>query len=254
MNVYASGSEAEAKALELSLALPGMLTTWTLAQPAVLGFTPADGKPIAAISDIATTQPDAAISLDASASYDPAQPGATLNYRWSFGDGAQAQGVATQHAWASVGDYPLTLTVSDAAGSRTITKTIHVTGAPVLITNPYQGNPQNGVPPANPAMTLPQPEVNTPGAPSGGASVSPAGSPASAPWWLWVVFAVVGVLALSLIVFGVSMARKPALSTAAGVASPEAEAERQRREQALRGLLAPHAPDDIPPDRVDRSE
>jgi hypothetical protein len=249
MNVYASGSEAEAKALDLSLALPGMLTTWALAQPAVLGFTPADGKPVAAISDIATTQPDAAISLDASASYDPAQPGAALSYHWNFGDGTQAQGVTTRHAWARVGAYPLTLTVSDAAGSRTITKTIQVTGAPVVIPNPYQGNPQNGIPQANPAMTLPQP-----GASSGATSVGSLAPSTGTPWWLWVVLAVVGMLALGAIGFGVSMTRKPALSTAAGVASPDAEAERQRREQAMRRLLTPHTPGDTPPDRVDRGE
>ncbi len=249
MNVYASGSEAEAKALEFSLALPGMLTTWALAQPAVLGFTPADGKPVAAISDIATTQPDAAISLDASASYDPAQPDAALSYHWTFGDGSQAQGVATQHAWASVGDYPLTLTVSDAAGSRTITKTIQVTGAPEVIRNPYQGNPQNGIPQANPAMTLPQPAAS-----SGATSVGSLAPSTGTPWWLWAVLAAVGLLALGTIGFGVSMARKPALSTAAGVASPAAEAERQRREQAVRSLLTPRPPDDAPPDRVDRGE
>jgi hypothetical protein len=98
-------------------------------------------------------------------------------------------------------------------------------------------------------MTLPQP-----GASSGATSVGSLASSTGTPWWLWVVLAVVGLLALGAIGFGVSMARKPALSTAAGVASPAAEAERQRREQAMRRLLTPHTPDDAPPDRVDRGE
>ena len=243
MNVFASGSEAEAKALDLSLALPGMLTTWALAQPAVLGFAAADGKPLAAISDIASTTPGAAIALDASASYDPTNPGATLTYSWSFGDGGRATGVATQHAWASAGDYPLSLTVSDASGSRTITKTIHVTTSPVVITNPYQGFPQDGRPRANPAVTLPQPE-NT--SPLGGSSST--GTPGvAAPGWLWALVAILAIIALAAIAFGVSMARRPAMNTAAGVVSP-AEAERQRREQAVRGLLTPRSPDQRPPE------
>lgn len=242
MNVFASGSEAEAKALDLSLALPGMLTTWALAQPAVLGFVPADGKPLAAISDIATTKPGASITLDASASYDPAQPGATLSYSWSFGDGAHATGAATQHAWASAGDYPLSLTVTDASGSRTVTKTIHVTTSPVAIANPYQAFPQDGVPPENPAVMLPKPDHG----PNSGANLSPkpvASAPQiTMPWWLWVVIAALAIIALAAIGFGVSMARRPAAGGGA------VDSERQRREQAFRELLTPRAPDQRPPE------
>src|ERR1700693_623007 len=55
MNTFDSGSSREAKALVLALALPGMLTTWMLNQPAMLGQATADKNPIAAISDIAQT-------------------------------------------------------------------------------------------------------------------------------------------------------------------------------------------------------
>ena len=151
--------------------------------------------------------------------------------------------MATQHAWANAGDYTLTLTVSDASGSRTITKTIHVTTSPVVITNPYQGFPQDGRPRANPAVTLPQPE-NT--SPLGGSSST--GTPGvAAPGWLWALVAILAIIALAAIAFGVSMARRPAMNTAAGVVSP-AEAERQRREQAVRGLLTPRSPDQRPPE------
>jgi hypothetical protein len=246
MNVFASGAETEARALDLSLALPGMLTTWALAQPAVLGFAPSDGKPLASIGDIATTRPGAPVTLDAAASFDPAQPGATLSYSWSFGDGAHATGVTTQHAWASTGDYPLTLTVSDASGSTTVTKTIHVTTSPVVITNPYQGFPQDGVPRANPAVTLPKPDH---GPNSGGTpSVIPAPTQsAPPPGWLWAVVAALAIIALGAIGFGVSMARRPA-SGGGGAAAGPADAERQRREQAFRELLSPRAPDQRPPD------
>ncbi|HEX8998132.1 MAG TPA: M28 family peptidase [Ktedonobacterales bacterium] len=243
MNVFASGSEAEAKALELSLALPGMLTTWTLAQPSVLGFTSADGKPLASIGDVATTQPGQPVTLDASAAYDPTQPGAALHYAWSFGDGARAEGVTTQHAWASAGDYPLKLTVSDATGTRSITKMVHVTGFPLVIENPYKAYPENGVPPSNPAVTLPQPEANVaPAAPT-----SPGSAPTSgAPWWLWVALAIVAILAVGGgIGFGVWRTR-PAVG--ASGASAEADTERRRREQAVRELLTPRAPDDHPSD------
>ena len=247
MNVFASGSESEAKALELSLALPGMLTTWTLAQPSVLGFTAGDGRPTAAISDVATTAPGQPVSLDASASYDPAHPAASLSYHWSFGDGAQAQGVSAQHTWASAGDYSLTLTVSDATGARTVSKTIHVTSSPPVIKNPYAAYPQNGVPPSNPAVTLPQPQANPLPSQPGQTSVGPATQPAPMPWWLWVALALIGILALALIGFGVSMARRrPASVTMTSGAAPEAEADRRQREEALRRLLAPHAPDEPP--------
>ena len=253
MNIYASGSAAESKALELALALPGMLTTWTLAQSTVLGFAPADGKPIAAIGDIATTQPGAAVNLDASAAYDPSQSGAALSYVWNFGDGAQAHGVSTQHTWASAGDYPLTLTVSDSAGTRTISKTIRVTNAPAVIANPYQNNPQDGIPLANPAVTLPQAGANGTGNPSGSTSAGQATGNATSttPWWVWLILALLGLVPLSGILLAINMARKLNTSGAMEQATPESVADRQRREQAVRDMLTPHTPDETPPDRVD---
>ena len=52
MNVYANGSTQQSQALTLALALPGMLTTWMLNQPSILGSVGWDHRPIAAISDI----------------------------------------------------------------------------------------------------------------------------------------------------------------------------------------------------------
>lgn len=245
MNVYASGSTAEAKALELSLALPGMLTTWTLAQPATLGFVAADGKPLAAISDIATTMPGQPVSLDASASYDPAHAGAALSYSWNFGDGSQALGSVTQHTWASAGDYTLTLTVSDSSGSRTVVKTIHVTTSPPVTDNPYKAYPQDGAPPSNPAVTLPNPQASAAPSPT-----KPSAAPPATPlWWFWAVIAVAGLLALGMIGLGLAVGRQRAPSLATTVSLSEGEAARRRREQALRGMLPQRAPEDQPPGR-----
>ncbi len=54
-----------------------------------------------------------AVSFDASASSDD---GAIVSYEWSFGDGAQAQGVTTQHTYTNAGSYVATLVVRDDQG------------------------------------------------------------------------------------------------------------------------------------------
>jgi hypothetical protein len=120
----------------------------------------------------------------------------------------------------------------------------------VVITNPYQPYPQDGVPPANPAVTLPKPDhgpnsgANSSGTPS---STVVGSHPAVIPsWWLWPMVAVLAIIALAAIGFGVSMARRPAAS--GGGAAGAVDSERQRREQAFRDLLSPRAPNQRPPD------
>ncbi|HEV7127444.1 MAG TPA: M28 family peptidase, partial [Ktedonobacterales bacterium] len=110
MNIFASGSDKRAPALVLALGLPGMLTTWMLSQPAILGQAPADGKPIAAIGDIGPTVVGQRSALDANAAFDPGNAGA-LTYTWNFGDGAAASGVAVNHIYTSSGTYTIKLTV-----------------------------------------------------------------------------------------------------------------------------------------------
>jgi hypothetical protein len=155
MNVFASGSTQQSQALTLALALPGMMTTWMLNQPSIVGSVEWDHLPIAAISDIGAAIPGRPLALDAHASYDPGA-GGTLGYAWNFGDGASATGVSVTHAYKDPGTYLLTLKVtSSSGGARAIKKTIVVGSSPPTYTNPYANFPQNGVPPSNPAVQLP---------------------------------------------------------------------------------------------------
>jgi hypothetical protein len=155
MNTFADGSSLKSYALVMALGLPGMLTTWMLNQPEILGQSTANQSPIAAISDVGQTIAGHSITLDARASYDPA--GNALTYSWDFGDGTQANGIAVTHTYTRTGTYDLKLTVSSTGGTRTITKVINVVTQPTSYNNPYAHDQQDGFPPSNPAVTLPTP-------------------------------------------------------------------------------------------------
>jgi hypothetical protein len=155
MNTFASGRSSQSQALTLALALPGMLTAWMLSQPDVLGQAPADGKPLAAMSDIGQAVAGQSLALDAQASFDPA--GGALSYQWGFGDGATASGIAVSHTYSAPGSYKVTLAVQGTGGTRTVTKTINVLANAIQFPNPYGGFSSDGMPPSNPAVTLPTP-------------------------------------------------------------------------------------------------
>lgn len=244
MNIYASGSDAPAQALKLSLALPGMLTTWTLTQPQALGFTGAPSGLVAAIGDIGVTAPGQAVSLSAESGYDLAHPGASLSYSWNFGDGATATGASVTHIWASAGNYKLQLKVTDPEGSREIVKTVQVTSVPTVITNPYTRYPQDGVPPSNPAVTLPS-ATN-----SGSSSNQPARQTqtggATQPGWLGPLLIVFGLLFVAVVVGLGLWLRKPAPGVASGIRYGEAPADveaRKQRERALQELTQRNKPE-----------
>lgn len=248
MNIFASGSQAPAEALKLSLALPGMLTTWTLAQPAILGFSAAPTGPTAAIGDIGSTMPNQEVNLAAQGGYDPGLPNASLSYIWNFDDGSTATTPTVSHAWAAAGTYTLTLTVTDSAGSRTITKTINVTSTPVNISNPYAQFPQNGIPPANPQVRLPT-ASSSGGGTGGGPSRGGTTGGIAIPSWAWqALTGLVVVLALGAIGLGIWLKRPASPETTnGGMPSSDAiapasddTAARKRRENALQDLLTPH--------------
>lgn len=158
MNIFADGNSQQSQALTLSLAFPGMLTTWMLSQPAILGQTPADGKPIAAIDSIGLTQPGKTLNFAAHAAYDPTNRNGKLSYHWNFGDGTSADGQQVSHTYTHAGNETLSLTVTAPDGkTRIITKQLDITIAPSTYPNPYLQflSEDDGMPRSNPEVTLP---------------------------------------------------------------------------------------------------
>ena len=159
MNTFASGGSRKAPALVLSLALPGMLTTWMLHQPEILGEAPAttsagQNVPIAAIGDIGQTQAGKSISVTAQVN----DNSSAYNYAWNFGDGSRASGSSASHTYTTTGSYTLTLTVTSATGSRHVVKTLTVVRQATVYQNPYAAYASDGKPPHNPQVILPTPD------------------------------------------------------------------------------------------------
>jgi hypothetical protein len=212
MNTFASGNSPKAEALVLALALPGMLTTWMLHQPAILGDIPVADQavgpaPVAAISDIGQTQVGQNVSLYAEGNNNSND----LTYSWKFGDGATASGASVNHVYAATGSYTLTLTVSSPRGSRRISKLINVVTKPTNYANPYAGDAGDGNPPRNPAVILPTPEgkqastttTTTPTSPGTSTSTEATGLPIGA-----IVFALAALLLVGLIALLVRSRRR----------------------------------------------
>ena len=153
MNTFANGSSTEAPTLELSLALPGMLTTWSLSQPGVLGFVAVDNRSAAAIGDIGETVTEQPVALSAQTVESSSQ----VQFAWDFGDGEHATGSTVSHVYTRSGTYTLALTVTSAGQSRTMTKALRVTAQPVTYVNPYQFGLLSGSPQPNPAAIVPTP-------------------------------------------------------------------------------------------------
>lgn len=155
MNTFADGSSKKAHALTLSLALPGMLTTWMLNQPYILGES-ATTYPLIAISDIGQTQTHTTLHVDATASLDLHKPTTPLTYNWDFGDGSTANGVSTAHTYPKAGIYSLKLTAHASSGTYVVSKTITVSDKLIVYDNPYKDYPGQGTPHSNPQVKLPE--------------------------------------------------------------------------------------------------
>lgn len=157
MNTFADGSSQKAHALTLSLALPGMLTTWMLHQPDILGETQEGTQPFVAMSDIGITQVNTSIAVNANGSFDPKQSNTPFSYTWNFGDGTTTSGVSVTHTYTKTGSYTILLTASSSSGTRSIRKNITISDQSIVYKNPYAGNTGDGNPPPNPNVQLPQP-------------------------------------------------------------------------------------------------
>ncbi len=162
MNTFAQGGSQKSNALMLALALPGMLTTWMLHQPTILGETAAStlsaGTPITTISDIGQARAGQALTLNASTSFVANGNNNTLTYAWDFGDGTRASGNVVRHTYTRAGAY--TITLSSHATSRTseVKKTLLVTLQAISYHNIYTDYVGDGVPPSNPQVQLPKPD------------------------------------------------------------------------------------------------
>ena len=207
MNIYANGSSQQAIALELSLALPGMLTTWMLNQPDVLGQANTDNNPITAISDIGQTRIGQSITLDAKASLDPNSSSSTLTYAWDFGDGTLVRGVTVDHTYSAIGNYTLHLTVtSSTGGKRVVSKSINVTKSPLSYPNPFSSYAGTGYPPPNKSVVLPtdNPASTVSATPTTPASIAAAGKPVSSG--LSFILIVGAGLLIALLIVGIVLA------------------------------------------------
>lgn len=159
MNVYTAGSARMSPALALALALPAMLTTWMLNQPAIGGSVPDDGRPAVLLADIGQVVAGQPLTLTASA-FVPRQPGAALSFGWDAGDGTTASGASLRHTYRTPGVYTLVLSVNSASGRREVRRSLVVGRAPVIYGNPYVPLPGKNTP--NPAVQIPHSDASLP--------------------------------------------------------------------------------------------
>jgi PKD repeat protein len=98
----------------------------------VVDVPPPNQQPNAAANGPYTGIEDAAIAFSSTGSSDPDND--SLQYAWSFGDGATSSEPNPQHAYATPGNYTATLVVSDGrGGSATATASVNVTPAIALL-------------------------------------------------------------------------------------------------------------------------
>lgn len=89
------------------------------------GAAPTNTAPTAAFTSSVS---GLGVSVDGSGSSDAEGP--VASYAWDFGDGTTGTGATASHAYAAAGTYPVTLTVTDAAGvTGAVTHSVTVTAA-----------------------------------------------------------------------------------------------------------------------------
>jgi chitinase len=96
---------------------PGESGVWIQVRPVDTGNGDTDNTAPTAVIDInsSTVQVGETVRVDASGSTDG--DGSITNYTWSFGDGTTATGQTASHSYDSIGEYTVTLTVTDDDGA-----------------------------------------------------------------------------------------------------------------------------------------
>jgi len=77
----------------------------------------------------------------------------TLTYLWRFGDGEISDLPNPTHTYTAAGVYTVTLTVSNAAGSDTVTRTRYITVNPVPVQADFAASPTSGLAPLTVVFT-----------------------------------------------------------------------------------------------------
>src|SRR3989338_5669369 len=100
----------------------------TIASDEVIITVSANQPPIANAGPDQSAYVDDIVSFSGSGSNDP--DGSIVSYQWAFGDGATASGITVSHAYAALGIYTVTLTVTDNGGA------VGTDAAQVIISEP----------------------------------------------------------------------------------------------------------------------
>src|SRR5439155_24224497 len=88
--------------------------------------------------------------------------GAPTSWSWSFGDGGTSTLQSPGHVYQSPGTYTVSLSVANAAGSNTLTRSAYISASGPPPTANFQGSPTTGPAPLSVAFT----DTST-GAPTG---------------------------------------------------------------------------------------
>lgn len=116
-----TASEGWAKGQEMC----AQIESWYMLQPEMAGAQGVDTNVVAYFEALPNEAiQNQAVNFDASGSYQYANlfdrnrvPNGSLTFTWDFGDGATATGQIVQHAYAAIGRYTATLSVSGAGGA-----------------------------------------------------------------------------------------------------------------------------------------
>ncbi len=120
---FGDGTTANGEQVEHSYAAPGEFQVTLSAEDASgvensVGIDVArvlvNAPPVAVAGDSQTARVGTVVTFDASASSDP--DGEINGYAWDFGDGATGSGSIARHTYRAVGDYTVSLVVTDSSG------------------------------------------------------------------------------------------------------------------------------------------